>query len=896
MTDFEALAEKSREDIFLALNSSEKGLSDSEAKLRLASCGQNLIVFHRPKSPFLMFLQEFKALFPLLLLTASILAFFANSLSPGGGYDLIGIALFAVVVLNALVSFLQNYKGEKLMLSFLDYIPKMVVLLRNGRKIMVDAKEIVPGDILFIQEGDKIPADGIVLETARLLVDESILTGESQPVTKRPLENVAVKSCSLFSGSTVLKGSCQLLVVRTGRLTSIGSISMLSQRVTRDLTPMQKELKNFVRKITWLALGVGLFFFGIGFLIGNSLWTNLVFAIGIIVANVPEGLLPAVTLALTQSSMRMSKRNAVVKDILSVETLGSTTVICTDKTGTLTQNKLQAELLFFDFREISSSNLAAYRINPVSHHLTEIMGLCNDVILTRDEQGAINFKGDPTEIAMAEFAEHCSGYERLRSLFKPVSSRPFDPDTRYMSSTWRTNKGTLYMTVKGAPEIIIDKCSDILTKGLIRNMMPGEREQLKERSEEYAADGFRVLALGFRDDCEAEAEFDHLVFAGLVALIDPPRAEVPAAVVACREAGIRIIVMSGDNAGTVSYIARKLGIVKRPRVIEGTELAAMSEEALIGELQSNEIVFARIAPEQKLTIVNALKLMGEVVAVTGDGVNDAPALKRADIGISMGLRGTDVAKDASDIILLDDNFATIVKAIEEGRGIYENIRKFIVYVLTSNIPEILPYVAYVLFPIPLPITVVQILCIDLFTNMLPAIGLGNEPPESDTMLRPPRRGHERLVSMGTFMRSYAFLGPIESAISFYVFFSVLLSGGWSWGVVLPASSPLYPQATAAFLATVIFSQIGNVMACRSNRQSAIGHLAQFNHWIVAGIMLELLFIFSIIYLPVFHHFFNTKELGAEVWPWILSAPFIVFGMEELRKFVTRKRLIGKISI
>jgi sodium/potassium-transporting ATPase subunit alpha len=896
MTDFEALNEKSREEVFLALKSSEQGLSDSEAKLRLASFGPNLIVFHRPRSPFLMLLQEFKALFPLLLLFASILAFFADTFSPESGYNLIGIALFAVVVLNALVSFLQNYKVEKLMISFLNYIPKMVVLLRSGRKIMLEAKEIVPGDILFIQEGDKIPADGIVLETARLLVDESILTGESQPVTKSPLENIAAKSCKLFSGSTVLKGSCQLLVVRTGRLTSIGSISMLSQRVTSDLTPMQKELKNFVRKITWLSMGVGLFFFGIGFLIGNPFWTNLVFAIGIIVANVPEGLLPAVTLALTQSSMRMSQRNAVVKDILSVETLGSTTVICTDKTGTLTQNRLQTEFFFFDFQEILSVDLIAHRINPTSHHLTRIMGLCNDVIVTCDEQGKINFKGDPTEIAMAEFVEYCSGYEQLRLAFEQVSSRPFDPETRYMSSTWQTNEGTLYMAVKGAPEIILDKCSDILTKGLIRNMMSEEREQLKKRSEEYAADGFRVLALGFRADGEAGAEVDRLVFAALVALIDPPRAEVPAAVEACRKAGIRIIVMSGDKAGTVSYIARKLGIVKNPRVIEGTELAAMSEDALIRELQSRELVFARIDPEQKLTIVNVLKQMGEVVAVTGDGVNDAPALKRADIGIAMGLRGTDVARDASDIILLDDNFATIVKAIEEGRGVYENIRKFIVYVLTSNIPEILPYIAYVLFPIPLPITVVQILSIDLFTDMLPAIGLGNEHPEYDTMLRPPRAEDEQLVSMGTFLRSYAFLGPIESAISFFVFFSVLISGGWSWGAVLPASSPLYFQATGAFLATIIFSQIGNVMACRTNRQSAIGLLAKFNPWIVAGIMLEILFIVSIIYLPVFHHFFNTRELGAEVWPWILSAPFIVFGMEELRKLVIRKRFLRKISI
>ncbi|MEI6639891.1 MAG: cation-transporting P-type ATPase [Chlorobium sp.] len=889
MIDFEALAEKSRKDIFLALNSSEKGLTDNEAKLRLASYGQNLIVFHRQKSPLLMFLGEFKALFPLLLLAASILAFFADFLSPGSGYSMIGIALLGVVVLNALFSFFQNYKAEKLMISFLDYIPKMVVLLRNGRKIMLDAKEIVPGDIFFTQEGDKIPADGIVLETNQMLVDESILTGESQAVTKTSLQNTLDQSCKIFSGSTVLKGSGRILVLRTGRCTNIGSISMLSQQLTSGLTPMQKELQHFVKKISWLALGIGIFFFLTGFLIGNPFWTNLVFAIGIIVASVPEGLLPAVTLALTQSCLRMSQHNAVVKEILSVETLGSTTVICTDKTGTLTQNKLETECFFINFKEVLSGDLVAYNHNPVSSQLTEIMGLCNDVMVTGDKEGRISFKGDPTEIAMAEFVERCAGYERLRSTFEPVSSQPFDPHTRSMSSTWRTKEGALYMTVKGAPEMMLEKCSDILTEGVVRHLTQEERELLQQKAEHYASDGFRVLALGFRANCDTETEIDHLVFAGLVALIDPPRAEVPAAVEACRKAGIRIIVMSGDNAGTVSYIARRLGIVKNPHIIEGNELAGMSEDNLAMELRNKEVVFARIAPEQKLTIVNALKLMGEVVAVTGDGVNDAPALKRADIGISMGLRGTDVAKDASDIILLDDNFATIIKAVEEGRGIYENIRKFIVYVLTSNIPEILPYIAYVIFPIPLPITVVQILCIDLITDMLPAIGLGNEKPESDTMLQPPRKEHERLVSIGTFLRSYAFLGLVESALSFFMFFSVLFNGGWRWGAVLPADSPLYPQAASAFLATIIFSQIGNVMACRTNRQSAIRYLARFNPWITAGIILELVFIVSIIYLPACHHFFNTRELGAEVWPGILSAPFIVFGIEELRKFVMRKR-------
>lgn len=347
--------------------------------------------------------------------------------------------------------------------------------------------------------------------------------------------------------------------------------------------------------------------------------------------------------------------------------------------------------------------------------------------------------------------------------------------------------------------------------------------------------------------------------------------------------------MSGDKAQTVGSLARRLGIVLDPVVVEGAELAGMSREALIGLLKNREVVFARIAPEQKLGIVEALKEMGEVVAVTGDGVNDAPALKRADIGIAMGLRGTDVAREASDIILLDDNFATIVKAIEEGRCVYDNIRKFIVYVLTSNVPEIIPYIAYVLLPVPLAITVIQMLCVDLFTDMLPAIGLGNETPERDAMLRPPRAAEERLVSFGTFLTSYGFIGPLETIVSFTVFFSVLFGNGWQWGEPVRTDSTLYARAAGAFFAAVIFSQVGNVLACRTNRQSAVGHLLRFNPLIAAGIATEVSFIVMVTALPAFQGFFTTAPLEGSTWLLIATAPFIVFGFEELRKLVARKR-------
>ena len=346
--------------------------------------------------------------------------------------------------------------------------------------------------------------------------------------------------------------------------------------------------------------------------------------------------------------------------------------------------------------------------------------------------------------------------------------------------------------------------------------------------------------------------------------------------------------MSGDKAETVDYIARKLGIVQHATVIEGEQLEAMSRPELLEALRDEQVLFARIAPEQKLTIVEAFKELGEVVAVTGDGVNDAPALKRADIGVAMGQRGTDVAKEASDIILLDDNFATIVKAVEEGRAVYDNIKKFITYILTSNIPEILPFVAYVLFPIPLPITVVQILAIDLITDILPAIGLGNEPPEKDVMQRPPRRRDERLVSYRTFVRSYGIIGPAEAALSFLVFFLLLDAGGWQWAQPLASDTLLYGQATGAFLATIIFCQIGNVLACRSNRLSALPYLLRPNLWIWAGLLVEVLFILAILYIPLFHRFFSTGPLPLWVWGIIALAPWLIFGIEELRKWLVRR--------
>jgi len=882
---------KTRDQLFESLGSTVDGLMSDEAARRRKKHGPNQLVFHREKSPLIMLFEEFKGMFPMLLLVSAILCFFANTLSPGEGYNFIGLALLGVVVLNAGVSFVQRYKVEQLMQSFQDYIPKQVALMRDGERKVLDAKEIVPGDILLVQEGDRISADGIILSSTELMVDESILTGESEPLEKVEFGTEGQQSCEAYSGATVMKGTATILVVRTAKKTKIGSISDLSQTVERDLTPMQKELKIFVSKITYLAVTLGLVFFLVGFLIGNTFWTNLIFAIGIIVANVPEGLLPTVTLALTQASARMGKRHAVVKNLLSVETLGSTTVICTDKTGTLTQNKLHVAGAYLDFTEYSSDKTEELKKRAGAKPLSEIMALCNDVVSATDEAGTQSFKGDPTEVALAEFAAQMSGYDSIRSGFEAVGGQPFSSETKYMYSTYKSAGGTYYLTAKGASEVLMEKCVQVHTEAGVRELKVDEKQKILAASKAYAEDGRRVLALAYQVVQTPDAEAGDLVFTGLVAMMDMPRPEVPKAVEACKRAGIRVIVISGDKAETVRSITRRVGINEDPHIVTGDKLVEMSADELKRTLKDNyEVIFARTAPEQKLKIVDVLKEMEEVVAVTGDGVNDAPALKRADIGVSMGLSGTDVAKEASDIILLDDNFATIVNAIEEGRTVYDNIKKFITYILTSNIPEILPFISYVLFPIPLPITVIQILSIDLITDILPAIGLGNEPPEPDIMMRPPRRRSERLVSLKTFLRSYGIIGPAEAALSFVVFFLILAGGAWAWGERLSVSNTLYRQAAAGFLATIIFSQIGNVMACRTNRQSAARHVFKYNSWITAGVVVELAFIFGILYLPVavIRHFFTTAPLPLGIWPVIVLTPFVIFGIEEIRKFLVRR--------
>ena len=560
----------------------------------------------------------------------------------------------------------------------------------------------------------------------------------------------------LFSGSLVQSGSATAIVCRTGMRTEIGNIVALTKATSEVETPIRKELKHFIKIISGIAIGLGITFFLVSVAIGRGELASLIFAIGIIVANVPEGLLPTVTLALTMASKRMARKNALIKNLESVETLGSTTVICSDKTGTLTQNRLSVSSLVVGGDTYAESD-PALRAHPRLAEACRIMAYCNNAHLTGD-----GYVGEATEGALLVFADRTLSNDPLPQA-KRVAEEPFNSLVKRMITVCeRVDGAGSEAYLKGAPEVVLNMCDRVYFNGDIFPMNTERREELMDRYRELASRGERGLALALQPVSGAEVPQGGYIFVAIVGMLDPPRPEVPDAIARCRNAGIRVAMLTGDYGLTAETIGRQIGLIqKHGTVIQGDELAAMDDDRLAEVLRERELIFARISPAQKLRIVRAFQAGGEIVTVTGDGVNDAPALKNADMGVAMGIKGTDVAKEASKMVLMDDNFATIVAAVEEGRTIFDNIKKFIAYILTSNVPQILPFIAYVLLDIPLPLTVVLILAIDLGTDIVPALGLGAERPETDVMHKPPRKRGERLLTRNLLGMSYGIIGMIQ---------------------------------------------------------------------------------------------------------------------------------------
>ena len=877
-----------------SLQSSAAGLSRGEVERRLHEYGRNEVEKVAAKPLWLRLINEFTSFFSLILWVAAGLAFIAEWSDPGQDMAKVGYSIATVILVSGLFSFWQEYRVEKTLAALRKLLPQQAQVMREGRVSRVPADQLVPGDIVQLEQGDIVPADCRLIEAFAARVNNAAVTGESLPKAREagPSEvaDLIDSKNVVLAGTSIASGQAKAVVFATGMHTEFGKIAHLTQTAGEEISPLRKEIAHLSRLTAVLALLIGLSFLLLGWLIGIPFWKAFIFAIGIIVAMVPEGLLPTLTLALVLATQRMAKRNVLIRYLPSVETLGSTTVICTDKTGTLTQNHMVVRQLYLG-GACNSPEGAKAGLADLHRPFILAARMCHDLKETESHAKPI-LLGDPMEVALVEmalpFLVGLAVYPRLDEI-------PFDAERMRLSTLHQAPEGPV-LYCKGAPESVLPLCQHMLVDGEIRPLGAEERLSIVSAQDAMAHQGLRVLAFAYRKLAaghDRERLEEDLVFAGLAGLEDPPRPEVPEALRKCREAGIKVIMVTGDHPRTATAVAREIGLVKSddPTIITGEQLRRFSVIQLQLALDAREIIFARVVADQKMRIVEALKNKGEIVAVTGDGVNDAPALKAAHIGIAMGMAGTDVAKEAADMVLLDDNFASIVNAVEEGRAVFENIRKFLTYVLVHNVAELIPYLGFLLFPIPLALTPIQALSIDMGSDTLAALGLGVERPDPQAMRRPPRAQGERLMNWSLAMRAYLFLGLIEAGAAMAAFFYVLNGAGWRFGENLAARDPVYLQATTACLSTVIVMQIVNVFLCRSATRSVFSTGLLGNALIVFGVTSEIAILLLINYTPWGNVLLGTAAIGERVWVFVMPFAAGLFVLEELRKWAARKRLL-----
>jgi magnesium-transporting ATPase (P-type) len=944
-------------EVYQALDSRPAGLTQAEAAARLQRYGPNAIREVKGTPLVVKFLANFTHLMALLLWIGGVVAFIAQ-------LPQLGVAIWLVNLINGAFSFWQEYKAEQATAALRRLLPTYARVLRDGSEQRVLAEEMVPGDVLLVVEGDHISADSRLVDAAELRVDQSMLTGESRPVHKASEAMACVDPATgsgqalarvelpnlVFAGTSVTAGTGKAVVFATGMETEFGTIAELTQGTVEAPSPLQQELHQVTKLVTIIAVGVGLLFFVLAVaLAGVDLAASFIFALGMIVAFVPEGLLPTVTLALALGVQRMARRHALIKKLSAVETLGCTTVICTDKTGTLTQNEMTVRAVWVAGRcltvtgvgyapegqFVDNEHAALESVDGDLRQLLTAAGLCNDARLLPPNGDTPHWTvlGDPTEAALLvaarkdglDLASEAQRTPRLREL--PFDSRRKRMSTIHLSkwaggdlegatapskppplpsysltgpnSELKAHNSELTAYVKGAPKEVLALCSRIWRDGRADRLDDEARAQIVETNDAYAREGLRVLAVALRGLPEGWADYTSesvecdLTFLGLVAMQDPPRPEVTEAVAQCHRAGIRIIMITGDYGLTAESVARRIGIIQgaQPRILTGAEIETLDDGALQAALRE-EVIFARVAPEHKLRVVSALQQLGQVVAVTGDGVNDAPALKKADIGVAMGIAGTDVAKEAADMILTDDNFASIVNAVEEGRAVYANIKKFTTYIFTSNAPEAVPFILFAFSGgrIPMALNVMQVLSIDLGTDMVPALALGAEAPEPGLMERPPRRLSEHVITRSLLARAYLWLGSVQSLAAMAAFYAMYwMNGYWGQWLDLPSSGSLYHAATAMALAAVVTTQIGNLFAQRTERTSILRIRLFSNRLVWLGIGTELILIVLIVYVPFFQNIFGTAAFPLEYWLFLFAWIPILPIVDEVRKALARRK-------
>jgi P-type Ca2+ transporter type 2C len=893
-----------------------EGLHDSEVEERLNRYGPNELVEKGLKSPWKILAEQFTEIMVVILLVSAVISFFLHEYVDA-------IVILIIVVLNAILGFSQEYRAEQAMAALKKMAVPHVRVKRNGHVREISARDLVPGDIILIEAGSSIPADARLLESANLRIQESVLTGESEPVEKETAaidrDNLAVgdQRNMLFMGTAATYGRGTGVIVRTGMRTELGRIAEMIQSVGQDQTPLQRRLAQLGKNLAFAALGIVAIVFVIGVARGEDLRLMFQTAISLAVAAVPEGLPAVVTIALALGAQRMLGRKSLIRKLPAVETLGSVTVICSDKTGTLTENRMTVTVLDVagnrvDFQETLKDFSPSIHIHDKVPELLEEGGitmllsggtLANDAVLEASErpEGSFTAVGDPTEGALVIAAAQVGLWKNeLEKVMPRVAELPFDSERKRMSTVHEFplnelpealqrikhfreegNQDKYIVFTKGAVDSLLEVSTCVWNNGKVEQLNEEWRKRIGDANNRLAGNGMRVLGVAYRmreirdlDEKNDPLEND-LSFIGMFGMIDPARPEVKEAVHVAQTAGIRPIMITGDHPLTALHIARELGITRHKRVITGQELAGITAEALQESVEDTS-VYARVSPEHKLKIVQALQNLGHIVAMTGDGVNDAPALKKADIGVAMGITGTDVSKEASDMVLLDDNFATIVAAVEEGRRIYDNIRKFVRYTMTSNAGEIMVMLVAPFMGMPLPLTPLQILWVNLVTDGLPGLALTIEPAERDTMTRAPHNPKESIFNRSMII-AILWIGGIMAAVSIAAGYFQYRQGIDTWQTMI--------------FTTLTIVQMGNALATRSAHQTLfeIGLLS--NKAMLGSVLLTFLLQLAVVYVPFLQNIFGTVALSIRDLGISLGLAALVFVIIEMVKWVGRR--LGK---